>query len=84
MVAAEAKGFLIRPAAVLVAFGGEGAVSQPAVSPMSQSAARGNQGRVRATGGMRVWKPAIQQVWKPAVQQRGNVVSEKASSQNPQ
>ena len=71
MAASEGKGFLTRSAAVLVAFGGEGAVSKPAVSPMSQLAACGNQGRVRAAGGARVWKPAIRQARMPAVQQRG-------------
>jgi len=35
-------------------------VSQPAVSPISQSAGCGT------TDGVQVWKPAIQQTWKSA------------------
>jgi len=56
------KGKLLLPAKVPP-------VSKPAVSPMSPSAA-GYQVRVRAAGGMRVWKLAMRQALRPAVQQR--------------
>ena len=42
-------------------------VSQPAVSPMSQSAERGRIERVGLAGGARVWEPAIQQTRRSAL-----------------
>ena len=59
MSGSEAEGFFTRPAAVLVAFGGEGTVSFRAGDARKL-------GRVRAVGGMRVWKPAVQQ-WGKAI-----------------
>jgi hypothetical protein len=43
-------------------------VSKPAVSPISKSAWRVDSEHVELAGGLRVWKPAIQQTWKSALQ----------------
>ena len=44
-------------------------VSQPAVSPISQSADRPSRGRTRVAYRLRVGKPARQQTWKSALQE---------------
>jgi type II secretion system protein H len=45
-------------------------VSQPAGSPISQSADRASAGCAGLASGLRVWKPAIQQTWKSAARGR--------------
>jgi hypothetical protein len=44
-------------------------VSEPAVSPISKSAARRKFERVEPADGTRVLKPARQPTWKPALRQ---------------
>ena len=64
-----------------VPVGGVPQVSQPAVTPIAQSAGPAEVGRVRWSNGLRVGKPAIQQTGKSAV--RGKSPSSSTTTERP-